>query len=327
MNPLLSQMMMKMVRDGRARGSRGKEKDGYSPMEIAEGVREFKKLAIRGFKDMFLILLGVACATFGLEGFLIPNGFIDGGATGMALLIKEVTGIPLGGLLVAINLPFILLAFRVVHRNFAIKTALSITALAIAVSTVPIPVVTKDSLLVAIFGGFALGAGIGFCIRGGAVIDGTEVLAIFVSRKVGASIGDIIIGVNVVVFTVAGFVLSFEIAMYGLITYVVASKALDYIVEGIEEYTGVTIISPKSHEIRNMIVDELGHGVTIYKGRGGYGKRGGTRDVDILYTVVTRLELHRLRNEIKRLDPQAFLVMSRVMDTRGGRLKKRPLAH
>ena len=326
MNPLLSQMMMNMVRDRRTGGKRGKGKE-YSPMEIAEGVRQFKKLAFRAAKDVFLILLGVACATFGLEGFLIPNGFIDGGATGVALLINEVTDIPLGGLLVAINLPFILLAFKAVHRNFAIKTALSITALAIAVSTVPIPVVTKDSLLVAIFGGFALGAGIGFCIRGGAVIDGTEVLAIFISRKVGASIGDIIIGVNVVIFTVAGFVLSVEIAMYGLITYVVASKALDYIVEGIEEYTGVTIISPKSHEIRNMIVDELGHGVTIYKGRGGYGKRGETREVDILYTVVTRLELHRLRNEVNRLDPQAFLVMSRVKDTRGGRLKKRPLAH
>lgn len=326
MNPFLTQVIVQLTIRNQKQKKRPPAK-APSPEQIREAMKELKSRGLKLAKDFFLIALGVASAAFGLEGFLLPNQFIDGGATGISLLITELTKIPLGVLLVGINLPFVLLAYKVVNRAFAVKTAIAITALAACVSSIHFPVMTHDSLLVAIFGGFFLGAGIGFSIRGGAVIDGTEVLAIFLSRKLGTTIGDIIIFFNLLIFGTAAYLLSFEVAMYALITYIVASKTLDYIVEGIEEYTGVTIISVQNDAIRTMIIEEMGRGVTIYKGKGGFGKRGETKEFDILYTVITRLELNKLRAEIDRLDPKAFVVMSSVKDTKGGMIKKRPLSH
>jgi len=212
-------------------------------------------------------------------------------------------------------------------KVFAIKTMLAISGLALVLATVHFPDVTQDKLLVAVFGGFFLGAGIGLAVRGGAVIDGTEVLAIFLSRKLGTTIGDIIIVINVVIFSAAAYFLSIEIALYSMITYVAASRTLDFIVEGIEEYIGVTIISAHSEKIRHMIMDQLGRGLTVYSGRRGYGKRGEAKEIDIVYTVVTRLELNKLNSEIEKIDSNAFVVMSSVKDTKGGMLKKRPLTH
>jgi uncharacterized membrane-anchored protein YitT (DUF2179 family) len=212
-------------------------------------------------------------------------------------------------------------------RNFAIKTALAIGGLALCVATVHFPNVTNDNLLVAVFGGFFLGAGIGLAVRGGAVIDGTEVLAIFLSKKFGTTIGDIIILINILIFSAGAYFLSVEIAMFSMITYLSASKTLDFIVEGIEEYIGVNIISSHSDEIREMIINKLGRGVTIYNGKRGFGKRGETKDTDIIYTVITRLELNRLNTEIEKIDPHSFVVMNSVKDTKGGMIKKRPLKH
>jgi uncharacterized membrane-anchored protein YitT (DUF2179 family) len=285
------------------------------------------KITIRWIKDFILIATGIGSAAFGLEGFLLPTKFIDGGATGISLLISEVTSIPIYLLLVLINIPFIFLGFRIIGKQFAVKTALAITALAICVATIHFPVVTHDKLLVAVFGGFFLGGGIGFSVRGGAVIDGTEVLAIYLSEKFGTTIGDIIIMINVIIFSVAAYLLSIETALYSLITYLAASKTLDFIIEGIEEYTGVTVISPLNEQIRQMIISELGFGVTVYKGKQGYGKSGETTDRDILYTIITRLELSKLKTAILKIDPQAFVVTSSVKDTKGGIIKKRPLAH
>jgi uncharacterized membrane-anchored protein YitT (DUF2179 family) len=187
--------------------------------------------------------------------------------------------------------------------------------------------VTDDNLLVAIFGGFFLGAGIGLTVRGGAVIDGTEILAIYLSRKLGTTIGDIIILINILIFSAAAYFLSIEIALFSMITYLSASKTLDFIIEGIEEYIGVTIISSHSDEIREMIINKLGRGVTVYTGKRGYGKKGETRDTDIIYTVITRLEINKLNTEIEKIEPDAFVVMSSVKDTKGGMIKKRPLKH
>jgi uncharacterized membrane-anchored protein YitT (DUF2179 family) len=178
---------------------------------------------------------------------------------------------------------------------------------------------------VAIFGGFFLGAGIGFAIRGGAVIDGTEVLAIYLSRKFGTTIGDIIIVINVMIFGAAAYFLGMEIALYSMITYLAASKTLDFIVEGLEEYIGVTVVSDKNEEIRQMIINKMGRGVTVYSGKSGYGKRGEMKETDILYTVITRLELNKLNSEIEKIEPSAFVVMNSVKDTKGGMIKKRPL--
>ncbi len=309
---------------------RNKQKEAgqnFSRFQLASGFRELKINTFRQIKDAILITAGIFSAAFGFKGFLLTNQFIDGGATGISLLISALTHIPLYILLIIVNIPFILLAYIVVNRNFAIKTAIAISGLALVVATVQFPNVTNDDLLVALFGGFFLGAGIGLSVRGGAVIDGTEVLAIFLSRKLGTTIGDIIVLINVLIFSAAAYFLSIDIAMYSLITYLAASKTLDFIVEGIEEYTGVSIISSHNDEIREMIINKLGRGVTVYNGKRGFGKKGETKDIDILYTVLTRLELNKLNTEIEKIDPFAFIVMSSVRDTKGGMIKKRPLKH
>ncbi len=299
----------------------------HSTLELARGLKDFKRLVIRQLKDFILITLGIFSAAFGFKGFLLTNHFIDGGATGISLLISALTDLPLYMLLIVINIPFIILAYKVIDKTFAIKTSLAISGLALVVATVTFPDITKDNLLVALFGGFFLGAGIGLSIRGGAVIDGTEVLAIFLSRKLGATIGDIIIAINVIIFSAAAYFLSVEIALYSMVTYLSASKTLDFVIEGIEEYTGVTIISSQNDEIRMMIIEKLGRGVTVYEGKRGYGKTGEATNIDIVYTVITRLELNRLNTEIERIDPNAFVVMSSIKDTKGGMIKKRPLKH
>lgn len=276
-------------------------------------------------RSFILICIGILSAGFGLKGFLLTNHFIDGGATGVSLLVSALSSVPLYLLIICINIPFILLAYRIMGRQFAIKTSLAITGLALCVAQISFPNVTDDNLLVAVFGGFFLGAGIGFAIRGGAVIDGTEVLAIYLSRKLSATIGDIIIVINAVIFSMAAWLLTVEIALYSMITYLAASKTLDFIIEGIEEYVGVTIVARQSEEIRQMIINQMGRGVTVYTGKSGYGKRGEAQTTEIIYTVITRLELNKLHTEIDKIEPDAFIVMSSVKDTKGGMIKKRPL--
>ncbi len=301
--------------------------NAYPNDDCAKGFRAFTISAKRQFKDFILISIGIFSASFGFKGFLLTNHFIDGGATGISLLISAISGIPLYILIICVNIPFIILAYNVMGRQFAIKTSAAIAGLSIVLATVTFPNVTDDNLLVAIFGGFFLGAGIGFAIRGSAVIDGTEVLAIFLSRKLGTTIGDIIIAINVLIFGTAAYFLGVEIAMYSMITYLAASKTLDFVVEGIEEYIGVTIVASHSDEIRQMIIQTMGRGVTVYNGKSGFGKKGETNAVEIIYTVITRLELAKLNIEIEKIEPTAFVVMNSVKDTKGGMIKKRPLKH
>jgi uncharacterized membrane-anchored protein YitT (DUF2179 family) len=303
-----------------------KDKLYYSDDELKKGQREFKRKSIRFAKDCILITTGIFSAAFGFKGFLLTNHFIDGGATGISLLISALTSFPLYVLIIAVNIPFIILAYNIFGKAFAMKTILAISGLALCLATVNFPDVTKDNLLVAVFGGFFLGAGIGLTIRGGAVIDGTEVLAIYLSRKLGTTVGDIIIVINIFIFSSAAYFLSIEIALYSMITYLAASKTLDFIIEGLEEYTGVTIVSPHSNELRRMITNKLGMGVTIYNGRRGYITNNESHSVDIIYTVVTRLELSKLTSEIEKIDSNAFVVMNSIKDTKGGMIKKRPLS-
>lgn len=324
MNPFWTNIIIQSALKQKTGNKHPKKPSDYI---IAKAFRELKITVVRNIKDAFLITLGIFSAAFGFKGFLLTNHFIDGGATGISLLISALTKTPLYILLILVNIPFILLGYKVVNKAFAIKTALAISGLALVVATVHFPNVTNDNLLVAVFGGFFLGAGIGLAVRGGAVIDGTEVLAIFLSRKFGTTIGDIIILINVLIFSTAAYFLSMEIALYSMITYLAASKTLDFIIEGIDEYTGVTVVSTKSEEIRQMIIQQLGRGVTVYTGKRGYGKKGETKDVDIIYTVVTRLELNKLNTEIQKIAPDAFVVMNTVKDTKGGMIKKRGLKH
>ncbi len=305
-----------------------KTKTTLSDYEFAKGYKFLKSEIKRIAKDITLITIGIFAAAFGFKGFLLTNQFIDGGATGISLLICALTGWPLYIFIMLVNVPFIILGYKIMGKNFAIKTALAITGLALVLALVSFPNITNDNLLVALFGGFFLGAGIGLAMRGGAVIDGTEVLAIFLSKKFGTSIGEIIIAINIIIFGVAAYFLGIEIALYSMITYLAASKTLDFIVEGIEEYIGVTIISAtRVDKIKEMIVNKMGRGVTVYSGKKGFGKSGETKNTDILYTVITRLELHKLTTEVEKIEPKAFMVMHSVKDTKGGMIKKRPLNH
>ena len=303
------------------------DKSKISDYFFAKAYKKFKITVKHNIKDVFLILLGILSASFGFKAFLLTNYFIDGGATGISLLVASLTNIPLYVLIICVNLPFVFLGYNVIGKQFAIKTAFAIGGLSLALATLTFPNITNDNLLVAVFGGFFLGAGIGFAIRGGAVIDGTEVLAIYLSRKFGTTIGDVIIIINILIFGTAAYFLGIEVALYSMITYLAASKTLDFIVEGIEEYIGVTIVSSHNEEIREMIIDKMGRGVTVYSGKKGFGKRGETKETDIVYTVITRLELNKLMTELDKISPSAFVVMNSVKDTRGGMIKKRPLKH
>ncbi|MFT4832014.1 MAG: uncharacterized membrane-anchored protein YitT (DUF2179 family) [Psychroserpens sp.] len=251
----------------------GRINKGYRVLSHAGAyLKRFRKLRISFnsfFKDTFFIVLGIFSAAFGLESFLLPNRFIDGGATGISLLATEISFLPLYLLIILVNIPFLILGYQVIGKTFAIKASLAILGLALVLATMHFPEITQDKLLVAVFGGFFLGAGIGLSIRGGGVLDGTEVLAIFLSRKLGTTIGDIIILINIIIFLAAAYLLSMETALYSMLTYLSASKTLDFVVDGIEEYTGVTIISVKSEEIRVMVTEKLGRGLTIYRAKGG----------------------------------------------------------
>ena len=281
---------------------------------------------LQRLKDLGFICAGVLCAGMGLKGFLLPSNFIDGGAMGIALLLEITTGLELALLVILVNIPFVWLGYRQISSGFAIRTIIAISLLAVCLVLVPYPIATTDKLLISVFGGFFLGAGIGLAIRGGGVLDGTEVLAIWVSRRSALTVGDAIMVINVLIFGSAAWLLNVETALYAMLTYLAASKTVDFIIHGIEEYTAVFIISNHHEAIRQMITEEMGRGITVFKGEKGYGKRGHRPgDTNVLYVVVTRLELTRLKDRIERIDPQAFVVNHGVDDTKGGMIKGRPL--
>lgn len=286
-----------------------------------------KKIDLRDkIKDYIYIILGVFTASVGLKGFLLPNEFLDGGAMGIALLIKNLTNIDLSILIILINLPFILIGVKQVSLQFAIRSALAIFGLAFLVHFISIPILTHDKLLISVFGGFFLGAGIGLTIRGSAVIDGTEVLAISVSRKSSLSVGDFIALFNVVLFLVAAVLINVETALYSMLTYISASKTVDFILNGIEEYIGVMVVSNNAIEIKQKVSYDLGRGVTVFRSDEGFGKRGtNADDKKILFCVITRLEVVRLLHEIEKIDSNAFIVQYPIKDTKGGMIKRRPL--
>jgi uncharacterized membrane-anchored protein YitT (DUF2179 family) len=301
-------------------------------MTTAQRLHRLKAIRIRRIqiertiKDTLFISVGILAAGFGLEGFLLPNHFIDGGVMGISLLINITTHIPLSYLVFFINLPFIAIGYYQVSPAFGFKTLIAITGLALCLAFIQFPVITSDKLLIAIFGGFFLGAGIGLSIRGGSVLDGTEVLAIYSSRKTTLTVGDIILILNIIIFAVAAFLINVETALYAILTYLAASKTVDFVVHGIEEYTSVMIVSDKSAEIRNAIINKMGRGVTILKGAGGYGKTGRKeKEHDVIFSVITRLELQKLKTEIAKIDENAFVVENSVNDIKGGMIKKRPL--
>ena len=276
--------------------------------------------------EFLVACLGIISAGVGLKAFLLPNQFLDGGVTGVSLLINHLTELDISILLVIINLPFILLGYKQISKQFAIKSLFSIAGLALTIHFLTMPVLTDDKLLIAVFGGLFLGAGIGFSVRSGTVIDGTEVLAIYLSKKLRTTIGTIILFFNIILFIVAAILINFEIALYSILTYITASKAADYIIHGIEEYIGFTIISIQSEKIRKAITEELGYGATVYRGKRGYkSERNSDNDLDIIHTIVTRLEINKLHKVIENIDDKAFIIEYPINDAKGGMIRKKNL--
>lgn len=276
-------------------------------------------------KSFLLMLIGVFLAVFALKGFMIPNGFLDGGVTGISLLIHELNHISFSLLVMVINLLFIIPAYRYVGKLFAIRSFIAISILCIGVDILNIEPITTDKLLIAIFGGALIGLGMGLIIRSGAAIDGFEVLAVFTTRKIGFSISEVILFFNCLIFLTAAFKFGIETAMYSIITYFAALKMADYVVDGIEEYIALTIISKEPDNIKSLLVNHFGKGITVYKGERGYlpGNFHIKADCDIVTTIVTRLELLNINDKISKIDPNAFMYTNKIKEATGGIIKQR----
>jgi uncharacterized membrane-anchored protein YitT (DUF2179 family) len=277
------------------------------------------KRAVRESFNIGLIVFGIFSTAFGLKGFLLSSGFIDGGVTGVSMLLSAISGFPLWTLILIINIPFIVVGYSQLGRNFGLKSAVAIAGLATCLALVRFPDVTPDKLLTAVFGGFFIGAGIGLAMRGGAVLDGTEIAALLVSKGSHLlKVGDVILILNIVIFSAAAFFLGVEAAMYSILTYFAASRTVDFLVHGLEEYTAIIIMSGRSGDIRQAILRDLRRAVTVYNGRGGLTDQ----QQDILYCVVTRLEIGRVSSLAKEIDPEAFVVVHPLADASGGVIKK-----
>lgn len=274
--------------------------------------------------DFIVMLLGVTLAAIALKGFLMPNLFFDGGITGIALLLHETTHLHIGIFLISLNLPLIIAGYFMVNLRFALRMALAIILLVIVLQLLPDFALTKDKLLISIFGGVFIGSGVGLVMRSGAALDGIEVVALYTLKRTSFTITEIILGINILIFSIAAFKFGIETALYSILTYFTATRCIDYVVEGIQAYTGVTIISSKSEVIKYQLVNKMGKGITIYKGERGFlpGKFGISNECDIIFTVITRLELRRLKNMVAEIDPNAFVFANTIKEALGGVIKR-----
>ena len=275
------------------------------------------------FKNFLHILFGIGLAVLAMKGFMIPNRFLDGGITGISILLHEIFHINISILVIVLNIFFIYLGYKRIGKTFAVQTTIAVLLLSLGLLFIDIKPITSDKLLIAIFGGILIGTGIGLVIRGGGVIDGAEVVAVFTRRKTGFSNSEIIMLFNSVIFAVAAFQFGIETAMYSIITYFAATRATDYVVDGIEEFTAVNIISSKYKDVKNLLVNDLGKGITVYKGERGYlpGAFDIKTDCEIIVTIVTRLEIKNIEDAVLRVDPKAFVYIQSIKEATGGILK------
>jgi uncharacterized membrane-anchored protein YitT (DUF2179 family) len=274
-------------------------------------------------KNMLQIMIGCSMAVFAMKGFMIPNKFLDGGIIGISLLLLEAFHINISLLVIVLNLPFIYMGYKKIGKTFAVQTSLAVLLLSIGLLFVHIPSFTSDKLLIAVFGGLLMGTGIGLVIRSGGVIDGTEVIAVFTKRKTGLSNSEIIMIFNSFIFAGAAFHFGLEAAMYSLITYFSATRATDYVVDGIEQYTAINIITSQEERVKNFLVNDLAKGITVYKGERGYlpGSFEIKTNCDIIVTIVTRLEVNQIQLAVLEIDPKAFLFVQNIKEASGGILK------
>ncbi|MFK8037311.1 MAG: YitT family protein [Crocinitomicaceae bacterium] len=272
----------------------------------------------RVLSEVFQISIGILLASVGLKMFLLPNGFLDGGATGIAILLSELYDFDISYFLLIVSIPFLVLAWFSLSKSIFVKSVISIVALAIVIHFENFQSITDDKLLIAIFGGLFLGAGIGLTIRNGAVLDGSEILGIFIHERLGISIGKVVLLFNAILFAIAALSLSIEIAMYSILTFIVTAKVIDLMIKGFEDYVGLMIVSEKMDEINKEIIKVVGTGSTIYKGSGGFGKRGNRSDNDIIHTVINRIDIRRTYNLIESIDKNAFIIEFDVNHIKGG---------
>lgn len=272
----------------------------------------------RILSEFFQIALGILLASIGLKMFLLPNGFLDGGATGIAILISELFDYDISYILIIVSIPFLILAWFSLSKRIFIKSVISIISLAFIIHFENFNSITEDKLLIAIFGGLFLGAGIGLTIRNGAVLDGSEILGIFINNRLGISIGKVILMFNAILFGATALFLSLEVAMYSILTFIVTAKVIDLMIEGFEDYVGLMIVSEKTTTINNELIKSLGTGTTLYQGSGGYGKRGVQTKKDIIHTVINRIDIRRTYNLIEVIDKNAFIIEFDVNNIKGG---------
>jgi uncharacterized membrane-anchored protein YitT (DUF2179 family) len=289
---------------------------------IKENLQHRKLPLSRIILRMIAITIGAILMATGLEIFLVPNHVIDGGITGISIMLAHVTGWKLGLFLFILNLPFVYMGYKQMGKTFAFSTVYGIIVLSIFTSFFhPIPPFTEDILLATLFGGMILGIGVGLVIRNGGALDGTEILALVISKKVPFSVGQIIMFMNIFILGAAGFVFTWDRAMYSLLAYVIASKAIDTVVQGLEETKSVWIISDNAEEIGNAVNDRLGRGVTYLNGEGAY--TGENKKV--IFSIISRLEESKLTTIVEDIDPTAFLAIADIAEVRGGRFKKRDI--
>ena len=267
------------------------------------------------------LAFGIVLASIGLKAFLLPNGFLDGGVTGIALLVRTQVDINISFLLVLFSIPFLILGYFTVSKRIVIKSIISILGLAFFIYYENFDTITDDKLLISIFGGLFLGAGIGISIRNGSVLDGSEILGVYLNDKFGISIGQIILVFNVVLFSITAMILSVEVALYSILTYIVTAKVTDLIIEGFEDFIGVTIVSKKFEKVEDAITKELGTGMTLYKGTRGIGGSGKTEDIDIIHIIINRIDIKKMYRIVEKVDPKAFIVEFDVNTVKGGVLR------
>ncbi|MEN0003126.1 MAG: YitT family protein [Bacteroidota bacterium] len=268
------------------------------------------------------IALGIILASIGLKAFLLPNGFLDGGVTGIALLVNTQLEMNISVLLVILSVPFLALAYFTLSKRTLIKSIISIVGLAIFIQLENFSTITEDKLLISIFGGLFVGAGIGLAVKNGAVLDGSEILGVFLNDRFGIPIGRVILAFNIILFSITALLLSVEIALYSILTFIVTAKVTDFIIEGFEDFIGVMIVSRHHDEVRCAILEKIGAGMTIYKGEGGYGQNGVVRDFKIIHTIINRIEIRKVYRLIDEIDPDAFIVEYDINNIKGGVLRR-----
>ena len=286
---------------------------------MAQAVKtSITELCFRFIKKYFIITMGVFVTAFALETFLIPNSVIDGGIIGVSMIISHITKWNLGLIIILLNLPFVLLAYSKMGIKFVLQTLYACVVLAFALNVFSGYSATHESFLATVFGGIILGVGVGLILKSEASLDGTEMLSLIVSKKFGCSVGEFIMGINLFIYLAAGLVFSWESSMYSILTYFIASKVIDVVLEGFNSSKSVRIISDDAGAIGNELIDKLDISVTYLKGIGGYSGM----DKDIIYCVVSRLELPKMLEIVKDIDTKAFVSIVDVHETYGGRFKK-----